>query len=409
MADIKIVKRNECRICGGHDLKKWLTLKDMPLTDDLRSKNNFKNEFTHNIDIYFCNDCHVSQTLDDVDYSNYYDTYNYTVGESDFANKFMRKLVDKLYSEFNLKKNSKVVEIGSSDGKQLSYFKKKGARVFGFEPSKELCALSREKGVSVYQGLFEENSINDLPSDLRKVDVVLLTYTFDHMPEPKKILLDIKKILDTENGILVLEIHDLKKILERKEYCLFEHEHTIYMSTETLERTLDKYGFELVTTDLLNESERRGNSLLAVIKLKKDNSKKILENTFMDSFDTYEKFESELRNSIDKLDQFVIEAAKKGKTIAGFGAGGRGVMTLAAMKSSKAISYICDNNIFNEEMYTPKTHIKIVSPLKLVSDPVDILIVFSYGYIDEIRKQVLSLTKKDIKIVSLLDLLMGKN
>lgn len=45
-----------------NDLKKWLTLKDMHLTDDLRSKNNF-------------------------------------------ANKFVRKFVDKLYRKFNLKKN----------------------------------------------------------------------------------------------------------------------------------------------------------------------------------------------------------------------------------------------------------------------------------------------------------------
>ncbi|NRT37015.1 hypothetical protein BJV38_000394 [Clostridium beijerinckii] len=36
MNKIDITKRKECRICGGENLKKWLTLKNMHLTDNIK-------------------------------------------------------------------------------------------------------------------------------------------------------------------------------------------------------------------------------------------------------------------------------------------------------------------------------------------------------------------------------------
>ncbi|MBZ9624562.1 class I SAM-dependent methyltransferase [Clostridium sp. FP2] len=405
MGNIKVSKRDSCRICKGNMLIPWLRLKDMPLTDDLR-KSKKEDEFLNDIVIYYCSECGTSQTLHDISYDNYYDNYSYTVSSSEFANDFMKKLATKVFDEYNLSKDSRVIEIGSGDGKQLLCFKELGADVFGFEPSSELCEVSMRIGVPVYPGLFNEDSLEDVPDRFRQADVIILTYTFDHIPEPANFLDNAMKLIDKENGLLIIEVHDLEKILERKEYCLFEHEHTIYMSRESLTRTLEKAGFEVIPKDLLDESECRGNSLLIIAKVKGDSvDESKLSKKFQGDIEIYNDFEKKLKISINNIDNFIIHNHTLGKKIAGFGAGGRGVMTLAAISSFQKIDYVCDNNKSMQGLITPKTHIPVVDPIHIKDNPIDIVIAFSYGYIDEIKKQVKSITSREIQVISLLDLL----
>lgn len=374
----------------------------MPLTDNMK-KENLCSEFLHDIDVYLCENCLTSQTLTDISYNEYYNDYNYSVNKSETANKFMENLCDKLWEKYKFQDGCKVLEIGSSDGSQLNYFKIKSANVFGIEPSAELCNISNNKGIPVYHGLFEENIIDEIPEEFRKVDLVLLEYTFDHLPEPMNILKTINNMLN-KAGLLVLEVHNLDKILKRKEYCLFEHEHTVYLSEETIKHVLDKGGFEAIDFELLEENEKRANSLLVVARLK-DNKADYKTNNINCNLKMFENFGEELDLSLKKLDGFINENINKGKKIAGFGAGGRGVMTLAAVPSGNKISFICDNNTMMEGLYTPKTHIKIVKPTYLKENQIDILIVFSFGYIEEIKRQVNDIVTNNIEIVNLLELL----
>ena len=71
-------------------------------------------------------------------------------------------------------------------------------------------------------------------------------------------------MLEPRRGVLVIEVHDLEQIMARRETCLFEHEHSIYLTSDSFARLLDRAGFELLTTELLPAGERRGNSLLVV-------------------------------------------------------------------------------------------------------------------------------------------------
>ena len=77
----------------------------------------------------------------------------------------------------------------------------------------------------------------------------------------------IRDVLDPERGVLVIEVHDLAKIMDRKEACLFEHEHSIYLNLFTMKCLLEKAGFKLLTSELVSEKECRGNSLLVAAAL----------------------------------------------------------------------------------------------------------------------------------------------
>lgn len=409
MSEIKVFQRDRCRVCGGATLVNWVHLPSMPLTDDLRFSGDDQEEFLYDIDVYYCSDCHTSQILHDIDYHGYYLDYNFTVAGSPFASNFMARLAEATFARYRLPAGCTVVEVGSGDGKQLSCFKKLGARVFGYEPSATLCRASEAIGIPVFQGLFNENSINDIPEEYRPADVLLLTYTFDHIPEPVTFLETAGRLLNPETGLLIIEVHDLEKIMERREYCLFEHEHSVYLSARTMQNVLARSGFSLLSTDLLAETEKRGNSLLVVAANSASvHAKQVhtyVTSGCSDDWANYQSFNERMARSIGSLDAFVDAQVAAGLRIAGYGAGGRGVMTLAAMQSAGKLNYLCDSNPAFHGRQTPKTHVPIVPPEKLAEDPVDVLLVFSFGYIDEIREKVAAFPHAPARIVSLLEIL----
>lgn len=407
----QIHRREKCRICESRDLQRFLHFARMPFTDQFVSKANLGQEFRADLDVFFCKSCRTAQTLHDVEVTEYYRDYRYTVSSSGFARRFMERLAEETVRRFGLRSGDSVLEIGSGDGHQLLCFKKLGCRVLGFEPSADLTQASREIGVDVAQCLFNSDSIGEIPSDMQPAQAVLLTYTFDHLPEPLPFLKVVSQVLDPKRGVLVIEVHDIERILERKETCLFEHEHTIYLSRLSMKRLLERAGFKLLTTELLPESERRGNSLLIVAARPEaihepDASTEHNLPTQLDEWAAYSVFEAQVSAAYEKFRTHVRSLRAAGKRVAGYGAGGRGVMTLAmAQLTADEVEFLGDQNPSFDGLYTPVTHIPVVSPERLIQEQLTDIIVFSYGYIAEIRASLAKHEARGGRFVSLLDLL----
>jgi SAM-dependent methyltransferase len=407
---ITVNYRQSCRICKSDKVKCFLRFPDMPFTDDLVQTNKGK-EFLAPIDVYWCSECKTAQTLHDVDTSRYYREYQYTVSASPFARRFMTMLAEQTFATFKLRKGDRVVEIGSGDGYQLACFGKLGAKVLGFEPSAALVEKSLAQKVPVIQCLFGAEHVGRIPADMVPAQVVLLTYTFDHLPDPVPFLEAVKKVLDPLRGVLLIEVHDLNKIIERRETCLIEHEHSIYLSALSMKRLLARVGLRLLTTQLLPVSDRRGNSLLVVACgqtaiHRPDKSVSCLDLIHLDRWSTYEQFEAEVSRSYARLRDHVRQQTNQGRRMAGFGAAGRGVLTLAQSGLGESdIAYVCDNNPALHGLLTPKSHIPVVPPAQLLTDPVDEVIVFSFGYFREIAQQSAEYLQGGGRLTSLLDLL----
>lgn len=405
-----VVKRHACRVCRSENCKAFVSFSDVPLTDDLIRPGDEGSEFLAPLSVFFCESCGTVQTLHDVDTANYYRGYRYTSSASEFVCRFMDALASASLEWIGDRAVPRVVEIGSGDGFQLSRFSRLGARVFGVEPSSVLAEESLRLGVPVVNGLFSEKTADALPPDMLPADVVLMTYTFDHLPDPLSALKTIRSLLHPQRGILVIEIHDLHQILQRFETCLFEHEHSIYLSIHSVEKLLSMAGFKLLTSNLVDRSLRRGNSLLFVAAPESSDYEKLVveggnEVASLNYWDTYRVFGEQCEQRLKHLRSFLQHKKSIGHRVAGYGAGGRGVMTLAqAGISPGELTYLCDQNAAFRGLMTPKTHIPVDGPDRLARDPVDDLVVFSYGYIDEIRRHVQSLVP-GISIHPLLDLI----
>jgi SAM-dependent methyltransferase len=409
----RINQVKSCRACENQTLSRFLHLPQMPFTDDFVQPSRFGNEFRADIDVFVCEKCFTAQTQHDVDVGEYYEDYQYSVGDSATASRFMRLLAENLQAAYYPReKNRTVLEIGSGDGGQLAAFKETGCRVLGYEPSSTLCKVAKDKGIDSIQGLFNSESIAHLPADFAEVDVVMLSYTFDHLPDPKSFLKTTHSILNKTDGLLVVEIHNLEKIIERQEYCLFEHEHSIYLTEASVTELCRSVGLEVINFDLVPEEDRRANSLIFVATAAESN---LAGNTAVPRTSTkykeiefYDHVGSDIRKGIANLDSFVQRVTDSGRTIAGYGAGGRGVMTLAAMSNASKLSYLVDKSPKGDGLVVPKSGIPLVGIEALRSDPVDELIVFSFGYMKEIQSEVGAMGYAPEQFHSLLDVLAGR-
>lgn len=156
------------------------------------------------------------------------------------------QFIEKIKSEGNF------LDIGTNMGFFLRHAKGKKWNVFGIEPSPTLSEMARKyfelkvKTASLEEANFEEKFF----------DIVTMIDVFEHVVEPKKILLEVKRIMK-DDGILFIKVPNGKYSLlkfwltklsnKHQEHDIFDaYEHLVHYTQGTLERMLESCGFKVV-------------------------------------------------------------------------------------------------------------------------------------------------------------------
>ncbi len=391
---------NRCRVCGTGLASPFLVLEKMPLTDDFIPANDLhKKEYLADIRIFECPSCGLVQNPADFDYQDYYRDYQYSSGHSAFVQKFMRRYAEVICEEYQRlhdRRPASVIEAGSGDGEQLEQFKGLSvSSVLGIEPSEFLAGKANSRGITTRVDHFDANCKSKLTETF---DVCLSSYTLDHIRYPLEYLQTAYELLN-EGGLLVFEIHDLEKIAERTEYCLFEHEHTVYLTSSGAERLVSSQGFTVVAINPLSEQEVRGNSLIVIAQ---KNARVPVAKAFPTLLNnrSLPDLNDRITATIRRLETWIASLPKDADLV-GFGAGGRGVMTLAALKNYDRFKALFDSNYESNRYLAPKTRIPVVGPDKWRVFNHAYCLVFSFGYFDEIRCQLNDQGFAAEKIISL--------
>jgi len=368
----------------------------MPLTDEFVPANYLRKEFIHDISIYQCHHCGLVQNPVDFDHEGYYENYEYSSGHSEFTRAFMRSYalaVCEAFRSFHGRNPTRVLEIGSGDGEQLRVFQQLGiAEVIGIEPSETLLRQSEKIGVPSYKGLFSHNMIDNLP--FRDFDICLSSYTLDHVRNPADYLRAVHDLL-VPRGVLAFEVHDLAGIAERGEWCLFEHEHTIYMDANMACMVVRQHGFEVHAINPLPETLVRANSLIAIAH----KTEKLPQQGPLPPTD-YSQLQGRIEGIVERIDNW-ISALPPGDVLVGYGAGGRGVMTLAALRNAARFSTVFDSNHPSLRYSTPKTRVDVSGPDRLEDFSHAWCLVFSFGYLAEITGNLVANGFRPDRIISL--------
>jgi len=143
------------------------------------------------------------------------------------------------------------LDIGTNAGFFLRHTRGKKWNVVGIDPSPTLS----EMAIKYFRLNVKTCYLNEAGFEDEYFDVVTMTDVFEHIPEPKKLLADIKKVIK-KDGILFIKVPNgkynmlklwlAKAVGKVKDYDIFDsYEHVTHFTHKTLKRMLAECGFKV--------------------------------------------------------------------------------------------------------------------------------------------------------------------
>jgi hypothetical protein len=217
-----------------------------------------------------------------------------------------------------------------------------------------------------------------------------------HVPDLNDFVLGMKKIIN-EDGIIIIQFSAyLLDVIQKCEFDMVYHEHYSYFSLFTLKQIFESNNLEIFDVE---EISVHGGSLRLFLKsidnkkIKIENSVKnllIKEEEFgITKIETYLKFQDEVNKVKKKIQEFFINARKKGKKIVCYGAAAKGNTVLNFCEITKdSIDYVVDISPHKQGKFLPGTHIPIYSPEKIKDTKPDYIVILAWNLKDEIIEQM---------------------
>lgn len=335
-----------------------------------------KNDKGVTLTVFQCSGCGLVQ-LNDTPVP-YYKEVIRAAAISNEMKDFRIKQFGNFVQKFSLK-GKKIIEIGCGRGEYLSFIQQSGVRAYGLEYSKESVAHCLKNGLKVSKGFIENSNfkIKNAP-----FNAFFILNFLEHLPDPNSIFRGIYNNL-TDDAIGLVEVPNFDMILQKKLFSEFIPDHLFYFTKETLNTTLKLNGLEIIECNEVWHDY----IISAIVKKRK-------------KFDIshFYKYQAKLENEIEK---YICRF--KNKKVAIWGAGHQALAIIALMNLAGKIKYVIDSAPFKQGKYTPATHISIVSPDTLDSDPVDAVIIIAASYSDEVAKIIRQKFDRNINIAILRD------
>jgi 2-polyprenyl-3-methyl-5-hydroxy-6-metoxy-1,4-benzoquinol methylase len=142
-----------------------------------------------------------------------------------------------------IKGKGKLLELGSGNGTFLRAAKKSGFDVYSVELNEgNYQRLKNEFGDNMHNtDLFGANF------DPNMFDVIYMRDVFEHVPNPKQLLLEMNRVA-SKDCIIFIQVPNIEgliyKLVKEKHVCVFGYEHLNYWSPDTLRKILDLTGFK---------------------------------------------------------------------------------------------------------------------------------------------------------------------
>lgn len=347
-----------CRICG-RDLfpESLLRYENMPAAaQNLPDRKALPVDKGVSLEVYQCSGCGLVQ-LNNEPVPYYREVIRASAISPEMAAFRLEQFTD-FVGKYSLK-GKKIIEIGCGRGEYLSIMQQTGVRASGLEASAEAVAQCAKQGLKAVQGFGHDNDrIADAP-----FDAFYMLNFLEHLPEPNSSLRGIIQNLAAD-AVGLVEVPNFDMILRRKLFSEFIGDHLSYFTGETLKTALQLNGFDVIACHEVWHDY----SLSAVVKKKN-------KTDFAPLAGQRSKLKGEIERFIGRY---------KAKKVAVWGAGHQALAVIALCDLGDKLSYVVDSAPFKQGKFTPATHLRIVGPNELDSDPVEAVIIMAASYSDEI-------------------------
>lgn len=387
-----------CRVCGSTGIRLVLDLGKVPLANRfIDPAHQHENEPTFELGIQYCPTCAIVQLTETVDPEILFRDYLYTPSASTTWRGHCDELAQWLESEVS-DHGAFVVEPASNDGCLLRSIQRWTPNVLGVEPARNIATQANEDGVPTVCEFFGEAAARAIRAERGAARAVVGTNVLAHVPDIIDFVRGAATLLD-EDGIFVIEAPYLRDLVESVAYDTIYHEHVSYLSVTTLVRIYPLAGLVLTHVE---RTPTHGGSIRFVGRLAgatpDESVARFLEEERLLGYAdgaALVDFAERVDRLREQLAARIRAEAAAGRTIAAYGATAKGNTLIATCDiDAKLIRYIVDRNPLKQGRLAPGSHIPIVGPQHLDSDPVDILLILAWNIAAEVMEEQRSFAER---------------
>lgn len=384
-----------CRFCGAELHHTFVDLGGSPLCESYLSADQLNRmEPFYPLHVYVCDRCFLVQLQEYVSAQDIFTEYAYFSSYSDAMLVHARQYAEKMIPRLGLNQNSLVVEVASNDGYLLQYFVEKNIPVLGIEPAANVAQVAIEKGIPTRVDFFDEEYAHKMVAEGLTADLVAGNNVLSQVPNLNSFVEGLKIILKPD-GVITIEFPHVMNLIENNLFDTIYHEHFSYFSLTSAQKIFAHHRLTLFDVE---EVTTHGGSLRIYARHVEDTTKPVSERVtrFLEretqagvtTMEYYAAFSERVKETKRKLLAFLIQARREGKSIAGYGAPGKGntLLNYCGIRTD-FIDYTVDRNPYKHGKYLPGSHIPIYAPDKIQETHPDYVLILPWNLKDEIVQQ----------------------
>jgi len=386
---------HSCRLCGALLTRTFVDLGMSPLCESYVGEGQLDAAETfYPLHARLCSSCLLVQLPAYVSGEEIFSDYAYFSSYSDswvaHAKQYAQAMVDRL----GLTADNFVIEVASNDGYLLQHFRVHGIPVLGVEPASNVAEAARSRGIPTEVRFLGAETGQAIARQYGQADLVAANNVLAHVPDIRGFAAGLRGLVK-DDGLVTLEFPHLLRLMQRRQYDTIYHEHFSYLSLITSSRVLATAGLRVVDVE---ELDTHGGSLRvyarpdATAGEPATRVKALLDVEASAGLNTvagHEGFAADVLKIKTDLLEFLLAAAREGRSVAAYGAPGKGntLLNHCGIRSD-LLQYTVDRSPVKQGKFLPGTHIPIYAPEHLARTKPDYILVLPWNLRDEIIRQL---------------------
>ena len=375
----------KCFLCHNETAVEFLNLGNQPLANKYPTEDQFATEDFFPLAIYFCTTCKNVQLGQIVSrermFVDYYYLSSVNPGLVRHFEEFATQMRDAKF----------VVDIGSNDGILLKPLKKLGVKAIGVEPSVNVSKIANDAGLETITSFFDTPTVAKIITKQGKAGLVVTSSVFTHVENPHQIIEDVKNLM-TDDGAFIIEVEHIGAFVENTQFERFYFDRPYYYSATSLRDLFALH--DMYVADVEHITPHGGSIRITAHKnghaaTKTDRFLSLIEEEKKTlTLDSMKEFKNRSEIYVNDFRTKLEEYKKEGVKVAGYSAPARvSTITNYGNIGPDLIEFLVDDSPLKQNKYSPGTHIPIVPKDHLEKHGADLLVIFAYEYLDDIRKK----------------------
>lgn len=388
-----------CRSCNSERLSLILDLGNQPWCNDFRSEP-FKSQ-SYPLRLVACRECTLLQLDYTIPKEVMFLEHDYVSGTTKSLAKHFRDLALENKSQFSLKSDDLVVDIGGNDGTQMLQYKSAGVQnVVNIESAKNIAKLSEKAGIKTVNKFFNLKTVREEfePSSAKLINA---SGVFFHLEELHSVIEGIKYLL-AGDGVLVVQFMYAGTMVEKLNFDTIYHEHLCYYTLKSLRHLLEPHGLTIFDA---YPSDVHSGSIIAKITHSSKNVYaptarycKTSEKDKKYTLDSFYSFATTIKSKKDQLKHLLNKIRQDGKTVWAYGAPAKGNTLLNYFEiNPDLVNRAVEINDLKVGKYAPGSGIPIVKESK--DKLPDYYLLLSHNFADEILAKNQDILDKGVKFI----------